>query len=43
MDDIVNIGMLIKDLVEGSFVGDIKAIEGRFRSRQQFNPINDLI
>jgi hypothetical protein len=42
MDDIVNVWMLVEDLVESCFVGDIDFVKSRFRPSEEFDPIKNL-
>lgn len=43
MDDAVNIGMVLKQLVEGTIVGDIELVERRPLAANQLDPIDGLL
>ena len=42
VDDIVNVWVLIKDLVEGSFIGDVALVKGRSLAADELDSVDDF-
>lgn len=42
MDDIVNVGVLVKDLVEGGFVCDVDVVEGGALAADELDAVADF-
>lgn len=43
MDDTVNVGMFVENLVKGAIVSDIELIEIRALAADQFNPVDGFL
>ena len=42
MNDIVNVWVLVKDLVESGFVGDVALVEGRALAADELDAVDDF-